>query len=192
MQIGSSDSHDTRGLDGRCPGARSAHVALFTTSHHCGRIGVASAEEPDGRWPTQFTCSCSAQPQRRLYHLGDSPDCCARMGPLLPFIVLCLSAAVPHRVKAADGEEPTSPGPCHPNPCHNRGTCEISETYRGDTFIGYVCKCPQGFSGVHCQHNINECEKDPCKNGGICTDQVANYSCECPGEYMGRNCQYSK
>lgn len=44
-------------------------------------------------------------------------------------------------------------GPCHPNPCHNRGTCEISETYRGDTFIGYVCKCPPGFSGVHCQHS---------------------------------------
>uniref|UniRef100_A0A8B9HAL9 EGF-like repeats and discoidin I-like domains 3a n=1 Tax=Astyanax mexicanus TaxID=7994 RepID=A0A8B9HAL9_ASTMX len=32
--------------------------------------------------------------------------------------------------------------------------------------------------------------RDPCKNGGICTDLVANYSCECPGEYMGRNCQY--
>lgn len=44
-------------------------------------------------------------------------------------------------------------GPCHPNPCHNRGTCEISETYRGDTFIGYVCKCLPGFSGVHCQHS---------------------------------------
>lgn len=44
-------------------------------------------------------------------------------------------------------------GPCHPNPCHNRGTCEISETYRGDTFIGYICKCPPGFSGVHCQHS---------------------------------------
>uniref|UniRef100_A0A3B1J0F2 EGF like repeats and discoidin domains 3 n=1 Tax=Astyanax mexicanus TaxID=7994 RepID=A0A3B1J0F2_ASTMX len=82
-------------------------------------------------------------------------------------------------------------GPCHPNPCHNGGMCEISETYRGDTFIGYVCKCSTGFNGVHCQHrNVNECERDPCKNGGICTDLVANYSCECPGEYMGRNCQY--
>lgn len=40
--------------------------------------------------------------------------------------------------------------------------------------------------------DVNECEKEPCKNGGICTDLVANYSCECPGEYMGRNCQYSK
>ncbi|KAI4891731.1 hypothetical protein NFI96_020859 [Prochilodus magdalenae] len=123
---------------------------------------------------------------------------------------------------AADGEDSTSGGiflgPCHPNPCHNGGMCEVSETYRGDTFIGYVCKCAPGFNGIHCQHtsswnyseltafhdlpqdklkpsakekrNVNECERDPCKNGGICTDLVANYSCECPGEYMGRNCQY--
>ncbi|XP_056369326.1 EGF-like repeat and discoidin I-like domain-containing protein 3 isoform X1 [Oenanthe melanoleuca] len=86
-------------------------------------------------------------------------------------------------------EDPTSAGPCLPNPCHNGGTCEISEAYRGDTFIGYVCKCPQGFNGIHCQHNVNECEAEPCRNGGICTDLVANYSCECPGEFMGRNCQ---
>uniref|UniRef100_A0A4W5Q5N9 EGF-like domain-containing protein n=1 Tax=Hucho hucho TaxID=62062 RepID=A0A4W5Q5N9_9TELE len=101
------------------------------------------------------------------------------MRPLLVSIVLCLSAAVPHFVKgefyesnpceigaaclnvladesfsSADGEEEmTSSGPCHPNPCHNRGICEISETYRGDTFIGYVCKCPTGFNGIHCQHS---------------------------------------
>lgn len=40
--------------------------------------------------------------------------------------------------------------------------------------------------------DVNECEAEPCKNGGICTDLVANYSCECPGEFMGRNCQQSK
>lgn len=112
------------------------------------------------------------------------------MGPLLVSIALCVHLAVPHLVKAADGEDPTSAGPCHPNPCHNGGTCEISETFRGDTFIGYVCKCPSGFNGIHCQHNVNECERSPCRNGGICTDLVANYTCECPGEYMGRNCQY--
>lgn len=52
-----------------------------------------------------------------------------------------------------------------------------------------ICFCVSCLSSLL---DINECEKDPCKNGGICTDQVANYSCECPGEYMGRNCQYSK
>nr|KAF6440392.1 EGF like repeats and discoidin domains 3 [Rousettus aegyptiacus] len=54
---------------------------------------------------------------------------------------------------ASDEEEPTSAGPCIPNPCHNGGTCEISEAYRGDTFIGYVCKCSRGFNGIHCQHS---------------------------------------
>lgn len=48
---------------------------------------------------------------------------------------------------------PCLSGPCIPNPCHNGGTCEISEAYRGDTFIGYVCKCPRGFNGIHCQHS---------------------------------------
>ncbi|KPP62851.1 EGF-like repeat and discoidin I-like domain-containing protein 3-like [Scleropages formosus] len=82
--------------------------------------------------------------------------------------------------------------PCQLKPCHNGGECEISERHRGDTFTGYVCNCPPGFNGIHCQHNINECERNPCKNGGICTDLVANYSCDCPGEYMGRKCQHSE
>lgn len=49
-----------------------------------------------------------------------------------------------------------------------------------------VCECLLVFS------DVNECEKNPCKNGGSCTDLQANYTCQCPGEYMGRNCQYSK
>ncbi|ROL54092.1 EGF-like repeat and discoidin I-like domain-containing protein 3 [Anabarilius grahami] len=105
------------------------------------------------------------------------------MVPLFLFLVVRIAASIPH---------PTSTGPCHPNPCHNGGVCEHSETYRGDTFVGYLCRCPLGFDGVHCQHNVNECEKNPCKNGGSCTDLRANYTCQCPGEYMGRNCQYSK
>ncbi|XP_031433856.1 EGF-like repeat and discoidin I-like domain-containing protein 3 isoform X4 [Clupea harengus] len=42
----------------------------------------------------------------------------------------------------------------------------------------------------HPMNDINECAKNPCKNGGICTDLDANYTCKCPGEFMGRNCQY--
>uniref|UniRef100_A0A4W4H8S1 EGF-like repeats and discoidin I-like domains 3a n=1 Tax=Electrophorus electricus TaxID=8005 RepID=A0A4W4H8S1_ELEEL len=59
-----------------------------------------------------------------------------------------------------------------------------------NSFVGYLCKCTPGFSGVHCQDNINECEENPCKNGGICTDLIANYSCVCPTEFTGRNCQF--
>uniref|UniRef100_A0A7N4NNV3 EGF like repeats and discoidin domains 3 n=1 Tax=Sarcophilus harrisii TaxID=9305 RepID=A0A7N4NNV3_SARHA len=59
-------------------------------------------------------------------------------------------------------------GPCLPNPCHNGGTCEISEAYRGDTFIGYVCKCPRGFNGIHCQH---KCSGPLGIEGGIISNQ---------------------
>ncbi|KAG5272733.1 hypothetical protein AALO_G00168720 [Alosa alosa] len=91
---------------------------------------------------------------------------------------------------SSDWEEPTGGGSCHPNPCHSGGVCETNEKQRGDSFGGYLCKCPPGFNGLHCQHNVNECAKNPCKNGGICTDLEANYTCECPGKFMGRNCQY--
>uniref|UniRef100_A0A8C0J267 EGF like repeats and discoidin domains 3 n=1 Tax=Chelonoidis abingdonii TaxID=106734 RepID=A0A8C0J267_CHEAB len=59
-------------------------------------------------------------------------------------------------------------GPCLPNPCHNGGTCEISEAYRGDTFIGYICKCPMGFNGIHCQHR---CSGPLGIEGGIVSNQ---------------------
>ena len=45
-------------------------------------------------------------------------------------------------------------GPCKPNPCKNDGVCEvISQTRRGDVFSEYVCKCQEGFDGVHCQNS---------------------------------------
>nr|XP_030705085.1 EGF-like repeat and discoidin I-like domain-containing protein 3 [Globicephala melas] len=71
-------------------------------------------------------------------------------------------------VEVASDEEPASAGPCTPNPCHNGGTCEISEAYRGDTFIGYVCKCPRGFNGIHCQH---KCSGPLGIEGGIISNQ---------------------
>lgn len=45
-----------------------------------------------------------------------------------------------------------SPGPCHPNPCHNNGECQLVPN-RGDVFTDYVCKCPAGYDGVHCQNS---------------------------------------
>ncbi|XP_070207543.1 basement membrane-specific heparan sulfate proteoglycan core protein-like isoform X4 [Littorina saxatilis] len=34
------------------------------------------------------------------------------------------------------------------------------------------------------------CERDPCKNGGICQDlSTTDYRCQCPEDYTGRNCE---
>uniref|UniRef100_A0A8C2QWZ8 Milk fat globule EGF and factor V/VIII domain containing n=1 Tax=Capra hircus TaxID=9925 RepID=A0A8C2QWZ8_CAPHI len=45
----------------------------------------------------------------------------------------------------------SSPGPCFPNPCHNDAECQVTDTLRGDVFTHYICKCPLGYVGTHCE-----------------------------------------
>ena len=35
----------------------------------------------------------------------------------------------------------------------------------------------------------NECDSNPCLNGGTCTDAVNQYSCSCVSGYAGINCE---
>ena len=35
----------------------------------------------------------------------------------------------------------------------------------------------------------NECESNPCKNGGTCTDKVNKFSCQCALGYEGDKCE---
>jgi Mg-chelatase subunit ChlD len=35
----------------------------------------------------------------------------------------------------------------------------------------------------------NECESNPCRNGGTCVNGINTYWCECPGSYAGYNCE---
>lgn len=37
-----------------------------------------------------------------------------------------------------------------------------------------------GWAGPKCEHQIDECESNPCQNGGICIDVHADYMCACP------------
>lgn len=53
-----------------------------------------------------------------------------------------------------------------------------------------ACNCTNsGFTGCHCQRNIDDCQPNPCQNNGTCTDGVNNYTCTCPEGYSGRNCE---
>lgn len=45
-----------------------------------------------------------------------------------------------------------SPGPCFPNPCLNDAECQvIDDSHRGDVFTQYICECPHGYTGTHCE-----------------------------------------
>ena len=37
--------------------------------------------------------------------------------------------------------------------------------------------------------DIDECESDPCQNGGTCDDEVNSYTCECEDVYTGLVCE---
>uniref|UniRef100_A0A8C5AJW8 Delta-like protein n=1 Tax=Gadus morhua TaxID=8049 RepID=A0A8C5AJW8_GADMO len=58
-----------------------------------------------------------------------------------------------------------------------------------DLVNSYLCQCPEGFSGMNCDHTGDECSAYPCHNGGTCEDDaLSGYTCSCPPGYTGRNC----
>ena len=52
----------------------------------------------------------------------------------------------------------------------------------------YHCECQVGFSGPHCDINIDDCSSSPCINGK-CLDGVNRYECECNKGFWGTNCE---
>uniref|UniRef100_A0A3Q2QM29 DeltaC n=1 Tax=Fundulus heteroclitus TaxID=8078 RepID=A0A3Q2QM29_FUNHE len=70
-------------------------------------------------------------------------------------------------------------------PCQNRASC--TNTGEGS----YTCACRPGFSGMNCEVETNECDSNPCRNGGSCKDLLNGYSCACPQGFYGTDCQIS-
>ena len=69
------------------------------------------------------------------------------------------------------------------NPCKNGATCT--------NFVGgYICRCINGWEGVDCATNTNDCltldGSSKCLHGGICVDNVGKFDCHCTPNYTGK------
>ena len=40
----------------------------------------------------------------------------------------------------------------------------------------------------YCNSDIDDCARQPCQNGGNCTDDVNDFYCDCVPGYTGKNC----
>ena len=75
---------------------------------------------------------------------------------------------------------------CVENGC-DHGSCQ-------EGFGNYTCNCDLGWVGWLCDEDNDECQDEPCQNGGTCqqTVQPGGYTCSCLEAYKGTNCQEEK
>ena len=57
-----------------------------------------------------------------------------------------------------------------------------------------IAKCVKGALNkrYYLLSDINECESNPCENGGVCEDVVDGYLCTCASGYTDTECQIGK
>ena len=91
---------------------------------------------------------------------------------------------------------------CLSQPCQNGATCghsnrahQVHAVLAGGTLNAYTCACAAGYSGPHCESDVDECSSSPCLNGGRCIAYKSSifnfansYRCKCLPGYDDEIC----
>ncbi|KAL3846878.1 hypothetical protein ACJMK2_017830 [Sinanodonta woodiana] len=62
------------------------------------------------------------------------------------------------------------------------GICEVAE---GET----KCKCANGWTGLNCSEDIDECSSNPCHSGTCYNNKYGEYLCICNPGWTGKQCE---
>uniref|UniRef100_A0A8C5KE78 Sushi, nidogen and EGF-like domain-containing protein 1 n=1 Tax=Jaculus jaculus TaxID=51337 RepID=A0A8C5KE78_JACJA len=187
----------------RFNGTRVGSVALYTCDHGYSPSTPSHIRicQPQGVWSQPPQClevdECRSQP---CLHGGSCQDLTAG------YLCLCSPGyegvhcelgkrAHPHRGESGllGGRKlrvvtfidpPTCGHPvdaCASSPCQHGGRCE-------DGGGAYLCVCPEGFFGYHCETVSDPCFSSPCGGRGYCLASNGSHTCTCKVGYTGKDC----
>ncbi|XP_053269666.1 hyaluronan-binding protein 2 [Pleuronectes platessa] len=72
---------------------------------------------------------------------------------------------------------------CDPNPCLNRGVCEHQATG------GFMCSCPEPYTGKKCQNVKDVCRNVKCGHGScVLTSTAPFFECKCKPPFRPPSC----
>ncbi|XP_067023578.1 protocadherin Fat 4-like isoform X2 [Acropora muricata] len=75
--------------------------------------------------------------------------------------------------------------PCDLDPCKHNGFCSRQGSQ-------YDCLCKPGWSGDHCEVDVDECNGDPCFYSGTCFNTDGSFKCTCTSGKTGKTCELEK
>ncbi|XP_061165725.1 neurogenic locus notch homolog protein 1-like [Saccostrea echinata] len=169
--------------------------AQIAANDRCLSFDYAIGELPSGEAPAEITVYIDGSEKKRskLYNIKTTTNYKWRTAIVsvdsMEDLVITIEGILGNSFVGVDNIS-LRPGlctKCISNPCKNGGTCE---ELNSPTETGYVCTCPERFSGEICE--IDVCFNHDCQNGGTCVadkDNIQGYKCNCVIGYVGDKCE---